>query len=319
MIKTKFYFIFFMLYAIPFYIKAQNQNIDTDVKQLQSEIATLTEEVSKLKDSQEEMQVSSNELRVIQENHLTRISSLEKGNNSLEKVVDSVKNCYSALLKTQKEDKEQLTTQIGYAKKKIKINQDLLSNRTHIGFILFVFILITIIAIAIAFLRKFKKGVNSIDEVRKAQNSLEQAQKSLQQESIKLDNKLLEIAERQLNTIIHQTITGCQEPDHSLVIKLANEIARIETNLAKMDKSVRGYKELIQAKDRIINNVRENGYEIISLLGQEYNDGMQFEARFIPDYSLPEGKRIITGMRKMQVNYNGKMIQPAVIVVSQNI
>ena len=48
-------------------------------------------------------------------------------------------------------------------------------------------------------------------------------------------------------------------------------------------------------------------------------DGMQFQTRFVPDESLPEGKRIITGMIKMQVNYNGKMIQPAEIVVSQNI
>lgn len=316
MVKTKFYFIFFMLYAIPFCIRAQD--VDTDVKQLQSEIATLTEEVSKLKDSQKDIQVSSNELRAIQKNHLTRISSLEKENNSIQKTIDSVKTNSLILSKTQREDKEQLTTQIGYTKKEIKINQDLLSNRTNIGSILFVFILITIIAIAITFLRKFKKGVNSIDEVRKAQNSLEQAQKSLQEESIKLDNKLLEIVERQLNTT-SQTIACRQKPDHSLVIKLANEIARIETNLAKMDKSVRGYKQLVQAKDRMINNVRANGYEIISLLGQEYDDGMQFEARFVPDYSLPEGKRIITGMIKMLVNYNGEMIQPAEIVVSQNI
>ena len=67
----------------------------------------------------------------------------------------------------------------------------------------------------------------------------------------------------------------------------------------------------------MINNVRANGYEIISLLGQEYNDGMQFQTRFVPDESLPEGKRIITGMIKMQVNYNGKMIQPAEIVKSK--
>ena len=108
-------------------------------------------------------------------------------------------------------------------------------------------------------------------------------------------------------------------PELRFVVKLADEIARIETNLSKMDKSVRGYKQLVQAKDRMINNVRANGYEIISLLGQEYNDGMQFQTRFVPDESLPEGKRVITGMIKMQVNYNGKMIQPAEIVVSQNI
>ena len=139
----------------------------------------------------------------------------------------------------------------------------------------------------------------------------------MQEESIKLDNQLLAIVQKQLDASSASKITG--EPDHSLVVKLADEIARIETNLSKMDKSVRGYKQLVQAKDRMINNVRANGYEIISLLGQEYNDGMQFQTRFVPDESLPEGKRIITGMIKMQVNYNGKMIQPAEIVVSQNI
>ena len=155
--------------------------------------------------------------------------------------------------------------------------------------------------------------------MRKAQGALEVAQKKMQEESIKLDNQILAIVQKQLDAYIPSANKTTGEPDHSLVVKLADEIARIETNLSKMDKSVRGYKQLVQAKDRMINNVRANGYEIISLLGQEYNDGMQFQTRFVPDESLPEGKRIITGMIKMQVNYNGKMIQPAEIVVSQNI
>lgn len=141
----------------------------------------------------------------------------------------------------------------------------------------------------------------------------------MQEESVKLDNQLLAIVQKQLDAYVPSANKTTGEPDHSLVVKLADEIARIETNLSKMDKSVRGYKQLVQAKDRMINNVCANGYEIISLLGQKYNDGMQFQTRFVPDESLPEGKRIITGMIKMQVNYNGKMIQPAEIVVSQNI
>ena len=155
--------------------------------------------------------------------------------------------------------------------------------------------------------------------VRRAQEALQAAQTKMQEESIKLDNQLLAIVQKQLDAYVPSANKTTGEPDHSLVVKLADEIARIETNLSKMDKSVRGYKQLVQAKDRMINNVRANGYEIISLLGQEYNDGMQFQTRFVPDESLPEGKRIITGMIKMQVNYNGKMIQPAEIVVSQNI
>ena len=162
-------------------------------------------------------------------------------------------------------------------------------------------------------------GTTSIGDVRKAQEALQAAQTKMQEESVKLDNQLLAIVQKQLDASVSPSNKATGEPDQSHVLKLADEIARIETNLSKMDKSVRGYKQLVQAKDRMINNVRANGYEIISLLGQEYNDGMQFQTRFVPDESLPEGKRIITGMIKMQVNYNGKMIQPAEIVVSQNI
>ena len=162
-------------------------------------------------------------------------------------------------------------------------------------------------------------GTTSIDDVRKAQELLQATQIKMQEESVKLDNQLLAIVQKQLDASTSSAGKTIGEPDHSLVVKLADEIARIETNLLKMDPSVKGYKQLVQAKDRMINNVRANGYEIISLLGQEYNDGMQFQTRFVPDESLPEGKRIITGMIKMQVNYNGKMIQPAQIVVSQNI
>ena len=176
-----------------------------------------------------------------------------------------------------------------------------------------------IIVVAYKLGKRINSGTATIADVRKAQEALQAAQTKMQEESVKLDNQLLAIVQKQLDASVSLANKTTGEPDHSLVVKLADEIARIETNLSKMDKSVRGYKQLVQAKDRMINNVRANGYEIISLLGQEYNDGMQFQTRFVPDESLPEGKRIITGMIKMQVNYNGKMIQPAEIVVSQNI
>ena len=183
------------------------------------------------------------------------------------------------------------------------------------GVFVVIVVLAIIVGVACWLTKRIKSGTSTIGDVRRAQEALQAAQTKMQEESIKLDNQLLAIVQKQLDASSASKITG--EPDHSLVVKLADEIARIETNLSKMDKSVRGYKQLVQAKDRMINNVRAN--EIISLLGQEYNDGMQFQTRFVPDESLPEGKRIITGMIKMQVNYNGKMIQPAEIVVSQNI
>ena len=224
-----------------------------------------------------------------------------------------------SLEEAQSTDRENINGKIDATDNNVRTNQDQLQSRTLYGVIVVIVVLALIVGVACWLTKRIKSGTSTIGDVRRAQEALQAAQTKMQEESVKLDNQLLAIVQKQLDASVSQSNKATGEPDHSLVVKLADEIARIETNLSKMDKSVRGYKQLVQAKDRMINNVRANGYEIISLLGQEYNDGMQFQTRFVPDESLPEGKRIITGMIKMQVNYNGKMIQPAEIVVSQNI
>ena len=248
-----------------------------------------------------------------------QISDMQHENMELSSCVDSLQKECSTLVANQKADKSELATSIDETNTLIQTTGKMLSSRTLWGMCGLIVLLIAIIGVVVAFLKRFKAGTTSIDDVRKAQELLQATQTKMQEESVKLDNQLLAIVQKQLDASTSSAGKTIGEPDHSLVVKLADEIARIETNLLKMDPSVKGYKQLVQAKDRMINNVRANGYEIISLLGQEYNDGMQFQTRFVPDESLPEGKRIITGMIKMQVNYNGKMIQPAQIVVSQNI
>ena len=249
-----------------------------------------------------------------------KMQTLEKENKVQRLSIDSLQNKCKTLEEVQSTDRVNFNGKIDATDNNVRTNQDLLHARTLWGIVVVIVVLAIIIGIAYRLTKRIKLGTSTIGDVRKAQEALQVAQIKMQEESVKLDNQLLAIVQKQLDASASSSInktTG--EPDHSLVVKLADEIARIETNLSKMDKSVRGYKQLVQAKDRMINNVRANGYEIISLLGQEYNDGMQFQTRFVPDESLPEGKRIITGMIKMQVNYNGKMIQPAEIVVSQNI
>lgn len=143
----------------------------------------------------------------------------------------------------------------------------------------------------------------------------------MQEESIKLDNKLLEIAEKQIQ--VEQATTNAAEPsqeiDHSLVKKVADEIVRIKVNLSRMDSSIKGHKQLSKAVQRMEDNFKANGYEIIDMLGQPYNEGMKVIANFIVDENLPEGQQIITGVTKPAITYNGKMIQAAEITVSQNI
>ena len=247
------------------------------------------------------------------------LKDLKSENNIQSAVIDSLRNICNQLGKKQSVDNKSICRKIDETNSNVQENQNMLQSRTLWAGMVVLLLLVAIFGVAYRLVKRIKLGSTSIDEVRKAQDALQVAQGKMQEESIKLDNQLLAIVQKQLDASASSANKTTGEPDHSLVVKLADEIARIETNLSKMDKSVRGYKQLVQAKDRMINNVRANGYEIISLLGQEYNDGMQFPTRFVPDESLPEGKRIITGMIKMQVNYNGKMIQPAEIVVSQNI
>ncbi len=243
---------------------------------------------------------------------------LEQRDKVLCASIDSLITVCDSLQKAQTADRTTINERIQETNNTLASTQSVVKNRTFWGGIITIIILFAVSFISYYLIKRIKRGTSSIDDVRKAQEALQNAQTKMQEESVKLDNQLLEIVQQQLKE--KPIVSGNTEmPDHLLVVKLADEIARIETNLSKMDKSVRGYKQLVQAKDRMINNVRANGYEIISLLGQNYNDGMQFQTRFVPDDTLPEGKRIITGMIKMQVNYNGKMIQPAEIVVSQNI
>lgn len=308
--KHSFITAFILLGFVVSTVSAENNSKDIEI---------LKTEVNSLKNRQKHLENEVGTLSSKTSDAEKKISDLSSQDKKLQSVVDSLQGVSNALAAAQRANKKELFESIGKTNELALSTESVLSSRTLWGSCGLVILLLAIIATIFAFFKKIKLGTTSIDDVRRAQEALQAAQTKMQEESVKLDNQLLAIVQKQLDASVMSANKTTGEPDHSLVVKLADEIARIETNLSKMDKSVRGYKQLVQAKDRMINNVRANGYEIISLLGQEYNDGMQFQTRFVPDESLPEGKRIITGMIKMQVNYNGKMIQPAEIVVSQNI
>ena len=129
---------------------------------------------------------------------------------------------------------------------------------------------------------------------------------------------LLEKIEKQLK-VSNATKVDEKKPDHSLALKVADEIVRIKTNLMRMDASVRGHKQLSKAVERIEANFLANGYEIVDMLGKPYYEGMKCVASFVIDETLPEGSQKITRVIKPQINYNDVMIQAAQIEVSQNI
>lgn len=107
--------------------------------------------------------------------------------------------------------------------------------------------------------------------------------------------------------------------EQKLISTLADRITFMEMTLYKMDSSVRGHKQLSKSIKQMKDNLLANGYELVDMLGKDYHDGMKVTANFVEDENLPEGKQIITGIIKPQINFNGKMIQSAQITVSQNL
>ena len=143
---------------------------------------------------------------------------------------------------------------------------------------------------------------------------------SLEEESVKLDNKLVEVLETQLKlqqeTSKSQPVASNEKADHSLALKVADEIIRIQKNLSRMDDNTKGLKQLNSSVQRIQDNFASNGYELVDMLGKEYNEGMKVSANFVPSEDLETGKQIITRIIKPQVNFKGEMIQAAQIEVS---
>lgn len=161
--------------------------------------------------------------------------------------------------------------------------------------------------------RKIKTSQTDVE------SQIKKTQKHLEEEAIKLDNKLVEVLESQLKLKQEektQTSTSSTDIDHSLALKVADEIIRIQKNVSQMDSNIKGLKQLTASVKRIQDNFASNGYELVEMLGKEYNEGMKAVPNFIPNEDLEKGQQIITRIIKPQVNYKGEMIQSAQIEVS---
>lgn len=155
------------------------------------------------------------------------------------------------------------------------------------------------------------------------ETQIKNTKKSLEEESIKLDSKLVEVLETQLKLKQEEKPSNSSlsvtETDHSLALKVADEIVRMQKNISKMDEDTKGLKPLIKGIERIQNNFASNGYEMVNLLNKDYDERMNIDViNFITDENLSMGRKVITAVIKPQVNYNGVLIQRAQVDVSQN-
>jgi len=153
---------------------------------------------------------------------------------------------------------------------------------------------------------------------RDVEGQLSQTKKSIELEQILINTKLAELynGQMELLKIERKANPGNGEVDHSLPLKVADEIVKMQMNLAHMDSKIKGHRHLSIAVGNVFDNFKANGYEIIDHLNKPYNDGMNMQATKEPDQNLKEGEQVIRRIIKPEIHFNNKIIQHAQVIVA---
>jgi hypothetical protein len=181
-----------------------------------------------------------------------------------------------------------------------------LTKKQQYGIYIFVFALILILLVYIILSQKWNSNTKSINA----------KQKEIFEKQIQDSLQLAEWLSSESKIILEQPKSG--EIDHSFAKRVADEIVRMQTNLSRMDESIKGFKQLNASVRKLEQSLNSNQYELEDLLNKSYNIGMNIEATMIIDEKLEKGKSIITRIIKPQINYKGKLIQAAHVEVSES-
>lgn len=281
---------------------AQEQN--TELQKQQQEIFVLKQKLNNQQSVINQQKTELENLSSKTENQEKKIDSLTLRTDENVKNIHSIaENLGAKIQQTENASKDSIS----------KLDKDVSTNLLY----WIIATLVTLILGGVIYWLLGKRIANSKTDV---ETQIKNTKTALEEESIKLDSRLVEVLESQLKLKLEEKqiipINSNNEIDHSLTLKVADEIIRIQKNLQQMDSGTKGLKQLSASVKRIQDNFASNGYELVEMLGKEYNEGMKVIANFIPSEDLEAGKQIITRIIKPQVNYKNEMIQSAQIEVS---
>lgn len=272
---------------------------------------------------------SLNELIGLLNKHKSKFSEL---NNSLSLIkdgnqekfdylirdLDSLNDTTSKFIDDYDAKHSEITGKIFYVEDKVNVNEKVLSGidnniNSYINYgVIGALSLLTLLLLSYILLSKRIKLSN-----KDSMEMINLTRRQLEEEGVKLDHKLVELLENKIQIINHKHNEESEsEIDHSLALKVADEIIRIQKNIANMDSSTKGLKQLSASVKRIQDNFLSNGYELVDMLGKEYQEGMNAIANFITSDQIASGQQIISRIIKPQVNFKGVMIQAAQIEVT---
>ena len=287
----------------------------------------LIKELQPLKTSIQTLQNENNKLKAEVGSLKTKISD---ANKTIESLQTQTQTNNTAISQTANELGVKISTTETNANLKISEIGNSLSTKTLYG-VIGVLIAI-VISVLLYWLLSKKQQTDKSDFEGKLEDKtsslktdviseIDKTKKELQQENIKLDIKLIEVLDNQLkaNKPIEIIANSNDVPkiDHSLPLKVADEITRINAYANTLDPNSQDAKALKSSVKRLFNTFKASQYEIIDLLGQKYDDGLKvIVVNAIEDSSLKQGEEIISRIIKPLVKYNGEQIQAAQVDIS---
>jgi len=274
------------------------EDISKEIMPLTEKVKTLQSENSKLK----------NEIGNLN-------SKLTKVNSKLESVDQLTQSNASDIQKTNSELNGKITNSETTTNQKFTQVDNSLSKNSLWSII---GILGAIIVSGIVYWLVSKRQTTDKTDI---ESQISRTKKTLEEEGIKLDTKLTEVLETQLKLVQEERAkipaNKSEEIDHSLALKVADEIVRINKNLSNMDANTKGLKQLSASVKRIEDTFAANSYDMPEILNKTFDPRMKMiVANSVPDENLKDGEEIITKIIKPQVNYKGVMIQSAQVEVS---
>lgn len=276
----------------------QNINsIKSEINNIQSTNGRISRNILDLKKSDQSLAAKMDSLRDL-------LSQNKQAIGQLNSLIDNQKAELSGQIKETEES----------ASKRIASLGESLSKNTLYWIIAVLAVGLIALVLFLILRKRVAENQSSIVE------NLSSTRKQLEQEGIRLDEKLIGVMETQLKIIQEEkALAGnSSEPDHSLALKVADEIVRIEKNLERVEDEKR-IKPLLKAIERIRDNFQANGYEIVPLLHKDYDDRMSIEViNFKTDNNLIEGRRVISSVYKPEIKFNGILIQRGQVDVSQS-
>ena len=184
-----------------------------------------------------------------------------------------------------------------------------INNRTLFWIITILMILLLFTIVFFVLKSKVAKQQDSISFVK-------DIQKKLENEAIQLDAKLINILEQKLDVAQHQP-QKTEYIDHSLPLKLGEEIHRMRKRLKTMGES-QGTKVLNKRIDTLEEKINDMGYEIVELEGKYFDEGMTLNVlNIIEREDLKENQKIISRVIKPQIKFQNEIIQPGDVEIAQ--